>query len=498
MRRSRLKVWLCCALYGLLAVVAFNAYFGFFRARDAGYIRGVKFRSKGNGLSVLLVTIDALRADHVSANGFDLKITPTIDGLVSEGLNFSKAIVPIPRTTQSLASLLTGCYPYKTEVRALWGRLSQETITLTEVLKNAGYQTSALLANHLLHVQRGLSRGFDVYTCRSNSWDAAAITQEALERLKRIKSRKPFFFWVHYIDPHMPYYPPEEISRELDPDYRGKYETHFGGDEEGVGEKAYPSDLGKERTVYRNDLDEDTNRHVRKLYAAEVKYTDLNLRRLLAEVALRFGDKVITVVTADHGEGLGEHDYFYEHGDYVYNSQLRVPLVFRIPRRHELYRTGRIDEWVSLIDVFPTVLDLLGMKISSGHLEHLDGVSLIACWKGTELRPRPLFAESDYAFFPDFVKRRVRFDISGAFRAVVFNGWKLIWTPFQEPGMLYELYDIERDPAETTNLIEDEKEQAEELKKHLREWMALQSPDIRDLKATERDLEVLRSLGYIK
>jgi len=212
----------------------------------------------------------------------------------------------------------------------------------------------------------------------------------------------------------------------------------------------------------------------------------------------RVGDRLIIALTADHGESLGEHDYYYEHGDYLYNAQLRVPLVFRIPRTHRLYAVGKVDDWVSLIDVVPTILDLLEIKVSSDHLEPVDGVSLMPYWEGRKAAPRPLFAESDDSFFPEFIKRRVRHDIAGRFRSVIFDGWKLIWTPFQEPGMLYELYDIESDPAESNNLYEVEKTRAGVLEKYLQEWMALQTEPAEETQPTPKDLKILRSLGYIK
>ena len=495
MRRPRLIVGLCGALYVLLAVVI---YLSFLKPPKLNYIKDIKFCTKGNGLSVLLITVDALRADYVSANGYPQKITPTIDGLASAGLNFTGAVTPVPRTTQSLACLLTGCYPDKTGVRTLWGKLSLETVTLTEVLRNAGYQTRALLASNILIPQRGLDRGFGVYSFKTNRWDAQAMTQAALAQLDEIESDTPFFFWIHYIDPHMPYFPPETISRELDPDYRGRYETHFGETKSGVGERAYPSDLGKEKAVYRNDLDEFTNQHIRRLYAAEVKFCDQGIQKLLKKVSLRFGDDVIVVLTSDHGESLGEHDYYYEHGDYVYNAQLRVPLVFRMPRTHKLYSVGRVDDWVSLVDVLPTTLDLLGIKLRSGHLRQIDGVSLIPYWEGRKLEPRPLFSESDDSFFPEFIKRRVRHDIPGRFRSVIFEGWKLIWTPFQQPGMLYELYDLESDPEETRNLYDMERARADILEKYLQQWMSLQSEPAEQAPPTQKDLEILKSLGYIK
>jgi arylsulfatase A-like enzyme len=495
MRHPKRIVGLCAALYGVLAVVV---YFSFLKPPEPGYITDIKFKSKGNRLSVLLITVDALRADYVSANGYPQKITPAIDALISKGFNFTRAITPIPRTTQSLACLLTGRYPHKTGVRSLWGKLSPEAVTLTEVLRNAGYETGALVANDVLIPQRDLDRGFEFYSGKSKRWVAEEATREALRLLGAFRGKKSFFFWVHYIDPHIPYFPPESISREIDADYSGRYETHFGERKAGVGEMAYPLDLGKERAVYSNDLGEVTNRHIRKLYAAEAKYVDQGIKKLLEEVAHRFGDNTLIIIAADHGESLGEHDYFYEHGDYIYNPQLCVPLVFYVPRKHKLYSAGSVKEWVSLIDVLPTILELLEIELRTDHLRPIDGVSLLPYWKGQNLDSRPLFSESDDSFFPEHIKRRVRHDIPGRFRSVILGGWKLIWTPFQEPGMLYELYDLESDPGETRNLYDLERARAEVLEKHLQEWMSAQREPAGIIQPTQKDLEILKSLGYIR
>jgi arylsulfatase A-like enzyme len=495
MRSLRRVVRLCAALYIVLAVVV---YFSFLRPPKPGYVCDIKFKSKGNRLSLLLITVDALRADYVSSNGYPQKITPTIDGLASAGLNFTKAITPIPKTTQSLASLLTGRYPYKTGVRNLWNALPQNIITLTEVLKNIKYQTAAVVSNHNLIPDRNLAKAFDHYDFESDRRDAMETTRSVLRHFDRIDRRSPFFIWVHYIDPHVPYYPPEKIIEELDPDYQGRYKKNFGDSKLKIGGWAYPQDIGKEGAVFRNKLGETVNEHIRKLYAAEVIYTDRAIHELLAQVGRRVGDQLIVILTADHGESLGEHDYYYEHGDYLYNAQLRVPLIFRLPRTHKLYSERTVSDWVSLIDVLPTTLDLLEIEVSSEHLRRIDGVSLLPYWEGRKLTPRPLFSESDDSFFPEYIKRRVRHDIPGRFRSVIFEGWKLIWTPFQEPGMLYELYDLESDPEEMRNLYELERARAEGLEKHLQQWMSQQIEPADETPPTQKDLEILKSLGYIK
>jgi len=250
------RILLCfiCLLAGVI-------YLRFLKPPKANYAKDIKFKAVGNGLSVLLITVDALRTDYVSANGYDKKITPNIDELISSGLNFVKATTPVPKTTQSLASLLTGCYPYKTSVRNLWDALPREVATLTEVLKNIKYQTVAVVSNHNLLPDRNLGKGFDRYDFESDKRDASETTKAVLRHLGRMNAKKPSFIWVHYIDPHVPYFPLESIVRELDPDYQGRYEKNFGDSRLKIGGWAYPKEIGKEGAVFENRLGETVNEH---------------------------------------------------------------------------------------------------------------------------------------------------------------------------------------------------------------------------------------------
>jgi arylsulfatase A-like enzyme len=513
-QRRRKRVW-TAVCFLILAIVAGAVYFRFYRhqgslsygsSQTVGHIlypsypnsEGLEAKVEGPQRSLLLITVDTLRPDYLGFNGYDLKATPSIDRLISESLYFAKAVTPIPRTTQALACLLTGQYPYKTGVRRLWDELSRQTITLAEILKKAGYRTIAVVSNHILVPQRRLDRGFQVYDFATDKRDALKTSEAAVQHLDELDGKRPFFLWVHYIDPHVPYYPPEGLAREVDPHYEGRYKTHFGGKPGAIGEHAYPKDIGKERAVFHNDLGEEVNRHIRRLYAADIQFTDMGIHSLLEAVERRASDDVVIVFTADHGESLGEHDYYFDHGDYVYSAGLRIPLSFKLPSNHPLHQVGRVDSWVSLVDVLPTILDLLAVDVRSGRLENIDGRSLAACWKGKSLERVPVFAESDDSFYPKSIKRRVRFDISGRFRCVIRDEWKLIWTPFQTGEMLYEFYHLESDPHEKNDEYRPDHPQARVLLEQLQQWMAQQPQGVREPVPGKRDIETLRSLGYIR
>ena len=173
--------------------------------------------------SVLFLTADTLRPDYMSLNGYDRPTTPFLDSLIAQGYYFEQALAPVPRTTPALASLLTGAYPYATHVRTLTDALSPGVVTVTEVLKQSGYQTIAVVTNQVLSHERGLSRGFSSYDVAADARSARETTAAAIRALEQIDPLAPLFAWIHYIDPHVPYHPDPAVAARFDPDYRGRY-----------------------------------------------------------------------------------------------------------------------------------------------------------------------------------------------------------------------------------------------------------------------------------
>lgn len=446
---------------------------------------------------VLLLTVDTLRSDHVGRRIGAEPVTPHLDLLLAESVRFPRAIAPVPRTTPALASLLTGRYPHTTGVRTLVDDLDPRVTPLAEILRQRGWTTWAVVSNHVLVPERDLDRGFDVYDSASDARDAAATNDALFRRLEASPppTDVPFFLWVHYIDPHVPYLPPPELARAFDPGYEGRYRDSFGSVPGGIGDGAYPSDLPKAVAVYRNPLPERVVEHVRRLYAADVRATDERIGGLIAGLRERCGEDWAIVFTADHGESLGEHDFHWDHGDYVHQPGLEVPLAFRWPDGHRLARSVERRERVSLVDVLPTLLELLAVPTAEWPAG-IEGRSLVAAWRDAPLERRPVFAESGRSFYPRLVRRRVGFDVAGRFRAVLDGRHKLVWTPGQTPDLEWELYDLEADPGERRNLASSEPEVRKRLEGELRRWMAVaQTRDARDPDAA--DLERLRSLGYV-
>lgn len=445
---------------------------------------------------VLLLTVDTLRSDHLSSFGYDLPTTPYLDALLAGGVRFPRTLATVPRTTPALASLLTGAYPHTHGVRTLYDPLDEGVASLAELLQWRGYHTVAVVSNHVLTPERRLDRGFAVYDAAGDARDAAATTDAVLGRVDATWRDRSIFLWVHYIDPHVPYLPPPKLAEQFDPGYRGRYAASFGAELGGVGDRAYPSDLPKAQAVFRNPLPPEVNAHVRRLYAADVRATDDQIGRLVEGLKTRVKNDWLVVFTADHGESLGEHDFFYDHGDYVYNASLQVPLGFVLPPGDPRARSATASDWVSLVDVAPTLIELLGLEVSPGAAGRIEGRSLVPILEGGTLPPRPVFAESGRSFYPDLIRRRVGFDVAGRFRAVVDGDWKLIWTPGQTPEMEFELYDLASDPGETVDLYRPDHPQARRLAEHLQGWYRIGGGGERQ--PSEEDRRRLRSLGYLE
>src|SRR5262249_44938416 len=238
-------------------------------------------------------------------------------------------------------------------------------------------------------------------------------TATALRYLDRFHPSDAIFAWVHYIDPHVPYDPPPELAEQFDRGYEGPYQLSFGELGGDLGEGAFPADLPKSRAVYRNPLPERVNAHIRRLYAADIRYTDEQIGQLLAGVRSALGDDWLVVLTADHGESLGENNYFFDHGDFVSNAELHVPLAFVFAPGDPLQASRSPPDWVSLVDVSPTLIELLDLHPTQAAQGQLDGRSLAPALRGEPLPDRPVFAECGEALFPGFVHRRVQFNIAG-------------------------------------------------------------------------------------
>lgn len=351
--------------------------------------------------NLVLVTMDTVRADRLGSYGYKAAETPSLDRLAAEGVRFAQASSVVPLTLPSHASLLSGLLPPHHGVRNNGaGAFPEGTATLATFLAGQGYRTGAFLGAFVLDRRFGLAHGFEVYDDEIERAPGAAVVLEAERPGSQVMDRalawlgredsRPFFLWIHLYDAHAPYTPP--------PAWRA--------------------------------------RHPGRPYDGEIAAVDAQVGRLLAELGRRgLAERTVVAVTADHGEGLGEHGED-THGLLLYEPTLRVPLLVRAPG----LPARTVETPVSLVDLGPTLAGLLGKTFPAPAGRGLDGRDLSEALRGGgEPAPADLYAETRYpAIFgwsplAALRRREIKYIASGA----------------------PELYDLRRDPQETTNLAGD-------------------------------------------
>ena len=486
--------------------------------------------------NVLLITIETLRADHVSSYGYGRRTTPNLDLLASQGARFETAIAQAPFTLPSIASVMSGRNPTRHGVRNHPASLPAEIETLAERFSAAGYETVAMTRHTWLRRKSGLDQGFDAYHNNkfSAGLDARSLSLAAVDFLAGRDPEKPFFLWLHFLDPHLPYTPshPYSVLYRDDVEDEGRvghlramvsrpresfeptpYADIPGGPYYDLVLPHYPEneallDLAfwkrtRGSIFFAGERYEPrTVTELEDLYDGAIVYTDDNVGRILK--ALResgIEEDTVVAVTGDHGEAFGDHGLYFTHDFTLYDEVLKVPLILRYPGAVE---PGiEVSQQVRLLDLAPTLLDLAGVA----PLEDADGVSLTPLVQGGSLPYLEAFAESAprRSMFPEH--ERIYFDGNrGKWRMLRTERWKLIRVPHPD-GDRYELYDLVEDPEETTNLYDDLPGEAAKLVPVLEAWM--QSDPARDADRTDtEDAEIqdldpsavqeLRSLGYIR
>ncbi|HEY6321453.1 MAG TPA: sulfatase, partial [Thermoanaerobaculia bacterium] len=320
--------------------------------------------------NILLITVDTLRADHLSSYGYPRRTTPNLDRLAAEGVRFDQTAVQWPKTTPSFASMFTATYSKDNDiVRRVGIPVSCRFEMLAKVLKRRGYSTQAVVSNGALGSEFNFDQGFDTYVetwkltshAGANPNQAEAVTRLAIGLLDGLgrdaRAGRPWFLWVHYIDPHFPYLPP------------GKWRDRFQGDRFADRSRKVPiSDrpkqqmggIGREQVLDGRD---DLAFYVAR-YDAAVAYADAQIGELLAEMRRRgLLGRTLTAFTSDHGESLGEHAYYFDHGRFGFQTCLRVPLILHYPG----VLAARVDRQpVELLDLAPTLLEAAGASLPGG------------------------------------------------------------------------------------------------------------------------------------
>jgi arylsulfatase A-like enzyme/Flp pilus assembly protein TadD len=400
-------------------------------------------------LNVVLITIDTLRADHVGCYGYKQIKTPNIDGLAADGARFKRAFAVVPVTLPSHTSMLTGTYPMFSGMHDFSAnKLSPLQPTLASVLKQAGYQTGAIVAAAVLDSRFGLNQGFDFYYDHFdfNRLDEAnldemqrpgnVVADVALDWLAK-NSQKKFFLWMHLYDPHFPYHLSEPYSRE----------------------------------------------YAARPYDGEIAFADEQVGRLLRFLKEKgIYKNTVIVLCGDHGESLGEHGE-KTHGFFIYNATMHVPLIIHLP---ENASSRVVADPVSLVDLMPTVLGALGLAIPS----QVQGRNLLS-----ELQDHGESndqAERDRVLYGETFLPRIHFNWS-ELRASENTKYHFIDAPRPE------LYDLAKDPNEVHNLFTDKSAVAEEMRAKLNGMIRDYSAGKEMAEKTGLDpalMERLKALGY--
>ncbi len=429
--------------------------------------------------NVLLITVDTLRADHLTPYGSSRNTSPFLAELAEESVLFRDAIAQCGTTPQSLSSLMTGLYPYTDQILTkndVFNYLTRDQQTLAVSFREAGYATHAITASIQTSTATGLELGFESFDCVELRWgnhtsqrrtadEVTALAKAWLE--SETASDRPFFLWLHYMDPHHPYTAPES------------YAHHFRSDaptQEGSTERYRFDEL---RSMEHPLTEGDLERLILD-YDREVRFTDDSLRELFAS-SPQLNGNTLTVFTADHGEALGEHGII-THND-LYDSIVRVPLMIRWPGRLKGGRRSGLP--VMLTDIAPTLHELVGFEA----LESVRGMSL-APWLGDSPRPSapPRLRRAEYES-----------------HSATYDGpLKLIERP---QGV--ELYNRAKDPGELRNVVMKREARAATMvlasrkltKTPLRprgtQGAASPGASAAPPEVTEEMLEELRALGYL-
>ncbi len=354
---------------------------------------------------IILITLDTVRPDFIGLGGAADSPTPNLDALGREGVVFRNAFSQGPLTKASVSSMMTG--KYFSEVarsKDAWTKLRPSNDTLAEIMGRYGYTTSAVTSHAYLTPRYGHGQGFERFHKMAKPgayWFADRVTDKALEEIDRFSSQeRPYFLWLHYIDPHHPYV----VHKSL----------------KGTAASNKPEDL----------------------YRTELQWTDSQIGRLLEGMKQRgVLDNALIVIHSDHGESFGGHGY-KNHGQSIYNDQVNVLLM----AYGKDLKPREVQTPVMLLDVFPT---LVGVAASTDLEEQRrfpnpdlgKPVSLMPGLKGDDFPDRPVFLEIYSDSRPLHRK------------GVVHGGWKLIHV--LKPRDSWELYNLVEDPNEETNLYEE-------------------------------------------
>lgn len=425
--------------------------------------------------NILVYLVDTLRADHLGVYGYELPTSPRLDAFAEEAMVFEGSQAQTPWTRASVASMLTGMWPQSHGTNGDDDALADEAVTLAEQLKSVGYRTVAVTGNGNAARVAGFAQGFDYFKYLRNLRpdDPLATSEDINEAVfswldQNAESEEPFLLWVHTIDPHAPYSPPEPFYSQF----------AEGVDAAGLGSIANIVKLSQQPEKVPDEVVEQ----LIALYDAEIAANDASFGILLDDLKRRgLYDDLVVVFLSDHGEEFYEHGG-WTHGKTLHSEMLDTPMVFRLPG----VAGGRSPRIVQHVDLMPTLLEVAGAPIPSA----VQGRSFV-----------PLLLTPDS---PSWVDQGMAFlDLRGRRGHSYVDGqWKLIQYEEGETPGFPQLYDRLRDREETTNLAPEDPERARFLAALRRRQEARLDaglgPAVVDEAERAKVEAELRALGYIQ
>ena len=388
--------------------------------------------------NILVILVDTLRADHLSCYGYPNRTTPHLDHLAGKGVLFEELVSSSCWTAPAVASLFTGQHPYRHGVRSKHSlNLGEGADTLAEMFRREGYFTGAISDNMLIIPNNGYAQGF--LTFLTHPWSrqergARELTDLAISWLERNGDR-PFFFYLHYMDPHSPYFPEPPFNPEP-PLMPGTIRDFV---KKGI--------CGEVTKRIRNDADfrlsDREKKRLLDLYDGEIASTDFNIGRLLAWLDHNgLTKRTAVAILADHGEGFGEHGV-YSHSHTLHDEEIRIPLFILPSPGIQISPGARHPGTVRMVDVAPTILALSGQIVT----ENMVGRSLMPVIEKNEQIIESLDAYSERA--PSF-RPNAALRVESSIR---MQNLKLISSPGQDEYRMFNLVD---DPCEQEDIFDSD------------------------------------------
>jgi arylsulfatase A-like enzyme len=443
--------------------------------------------------NVVLIVIDTLRSDHLPFYGYHRNTAPFLSDLVKQSAVFENSFAASSWTSPATASIFTSMYPYqhgvlmgllairnaqKKDPTIKINRIPEEITTITEVMKQNGYQTYGIADNLNIDNRQGFTQGFDKF--RTFMYRGAENVNTNVKKWhKKLTSNGKYFLYFHFMDPHAPYHTREPWFSNYYTPASGENQTdNPDGHNGNTGQTAVEED--EEEQSLSPAIQERRRRRIAS-YDSEINYADQHIKEMFQ--LFKWDQNTIVIVTADHGEGLWDHGLM-GHGKTLHREEIQVPLIIFHP---ENKKPVRVSTNVTTMDILPTVRDLLGLD--EGKTD--EGVSLVPLMEGDESRTEELEKRDLFSYL--WVKTSDKVE----WRSTVYRNWHFM----NRLPNGYHLYSLKSDKKEQNNLFSSGKKTALELEKRFDRFFEecrKFKPKTSDYKMDKKKTDKLKSLGYVQ